>query len=86
MWLGIIASALFTLVLAYHEFLLLRILTLTNWTLAVSMQQYLGGVSESGSLPLKSAAAVSAALPLIVVILIFQKHLVKGLSAGAVKG
>lgn len=86
MWPGIIASALFTLVLAYHEFLLVRILTLTNWTLAVSMQQYLGGVSESGSLPLKSAAAVSAALPLIVVILIFQKHLVKGLSAGAVKG
>ncbi len=86
MWPGIIASALFTMVLVYHEFLLVRILTLTNWTLAVAMQQYLGGISESGSLPLKSAAAVSAALPLLIVVIIFQKQLVKGLSAGAVKG
>ncbi len=86
MWPGIIATALFTMVLVYHEFLLVRILTLTNWTLAVAMQQYLGGISDSGSLPLKSAAAVSAALPLLIVVLIFQKQLVKGLSAGAVKG
>ena len=86
MWPGIIATALFTMVLVYHEFLLVRILTLTNWTLAVAMQQFLGGISESGSLPLKSAAAVSAALPLLIVVLIFQKQLVKGLSAGAVKG
>lgn len=84
MWPVIIASALFTLVVVYHEFLLVRILTLTNWTLAVAMQQYLGGVSDSGSLPLKSAAAVSASIPLILVILIFQKHMVKGL--GTVKG
>ena len=86
MWPGIIASSLFTLVVVYHEFLLVRILTLTNWTLAVAMQQYLGGISDSGSLPLKSAAAVSASIPLILVILIFQKQMVKGLAAGAVKG
>ncbi len=85
-WPGIIATALFTVVLVYHEFLLVRILTLTNWTLAVAMQQYLGGISDSGSLPLKSAAAVSAALPLLIVVIIFQRQLVKGLSAGAVKG
>ncbi|GMR10566.1 MAG: carbohydrate ABC transporter permease [Anaerolineae bacterium] len=85
-WPGIIATALFTVVLVYHEFLLVRILTLTNWTLAVAMQQFLGGISDSGSLPLKSAAAVSAALPLVIIVLIFQKQLVKGLSAGAVKG
>ncbi len=85
-WPGIIATGLFTVVLVYHEFLLVRILTLTNWTLAVAMQQFLGGISESGSLPLKSAAAVSAALPLVIIVLIFQKQLVKGLSAGAVKG
>ena len=86
MWPGIITTSLFTLVLVYHEFLLVRILTLKNWTLAVAMQQYLGGISESGSLPLKSAAAVSAALPLLVVILFYQKHLIKGITAGSVKG
>ena len=86
MWPGIITTSLFTLVLVYHEFLLVRILTLKNWTLAVAMQQYLGGISDSGSLPLKSAAAVSAALPLLVVILFYQKHLIKGITAGSVKG
>lgn len=86
MWPGIIATALFTLVLAYHEFLLVTILTQSNWTLAVAMRQFLPGISVAGSLPLQSAAAVSAALPLVIVVLIFQKQLVKGLSAGAVKG
>ncbi|MEM7133008.1 MAG: carbohydrate ABC transporter permease [Chloroflexota bacterium] len=86
MWPGIIATALFTLVLAYHEFLLVSILTQSNWTLAVAMRQFLPGISVAGSLPLQSAAAVSAALPLVIVVLIFQKQLVKGLSAGAVKG
>lgn len=86
MWPGIIATALFTLVLAYHEFLLVTILTQTNWTLAVAMRQFLPGISVAGSLPLQSAAAISAALPLVIVVLIFQKQLVKGLSAGAVKG
>jgi multiple sugar transport system permease protein len=86
MWPGIIATSLFTLVLVYHEFLLVSILTQSNWTLAVAMRQYLGGISVAGSLPLQSAAAVSAALPLAIVVLIFQKHLVKGLASGAVKG
>ena len=86
MWPGIIATSLFTLILVYHEFLLVSILTQSNWTLAVSMRQFLGGISVAGSLPLQSAAAVSAALPLVIVVLIFQKQLVKGLSAGAVKG
>ncbi|MEM7344813.1 MAG: carbohydrate ABC transporter permease [Chloroflexota bacterium] len=86
MWPGIFATSLFTLVLVYHEFLLVTILTQSNWTLAVAMRQYLPGISVSGSLPLQSAAAVSAALPLLIVVLIFQKQLVRGLSAGAVKG
>jgi len=86
MWPGIITTSLFTLVLVYHEFLLVRILTLKNWTLAVAMQQYLGGISDSGSLPLKSSAAVSAAIPLLIVILFYQKNLIKGITAGSIKG
>jgi multiple sugar transport system permease protein len=86
MWPGIIATALFTLLLAYHEFLLVRILTQSNWTLSVAMGQFLPGVSVPGALPIQSAAAVSATLPIVIVILFFQKQLVKGLAAGAVKG
>ena len=33
-----------------------------------------------------TAAAVSITLPIVIVIILFQKHLVKGLDAGAVKG
>ncbi len=86
MWPGIMATALFTLLLAFHEYLLVRILAQSNWSIAVAMTSFLGGVSVAGSIPLQSAAAVSGALPLIIVVLIFQKQLVKGLSAGAVKG
>ena len=85
-WPGIFATSLFTLLVTYHEFILVRILTQTNQTLAVGMAQYIGGVSVAGSIPRQSAAAVISALPLVIVVLLFQNQFVKGLSAGAVKG
>jgi ABC-type glycerol-3-phosphate transport system permease component len=85
MWPGIIATALFTMLLAYNEFLFVRVLTVTNWTLPVAMAALTGGES-TGSLTEAAAAAVSITLPIVIVIIIFQKHLVKGLGAGAVKG
>lgn len=85
-WPGIVATSLFTLLVVYHEFLLIRILTQKNQTLTVAMTQFLGGVSVPGSVPRQSAAAVVSVLPLIVVVLIFQKQFVKGIGAGAVKG
>lgn len=85
-WPGIASAALFTLMLAYHEFLLVRILTQSNWTLSVAIAQFIGGANIPGQIPLQSAAAVSATIPIALVVLIFQKQLVKGLTAGAVKG
>ena len=85
MWPGIVATALFTLLLAYNEFLLVRILTQTNWTLPVAISRFTGG-EDPRHLTLAAAAAVSATIPIIIVILFFQKQLVKGLAAGAVKG
>lgn len=85
MWPGIISTALFSLLLAYNEFLLVRILTQTNWTLPVAISRYTGG-EDPRHLTLAAASAVSATIPIILVILLFQKNLVKGLSAGAVKG
>ena len=84
-WPGIISTALFTLLLAYNEFLLVRVLTQTNWTLPVAISRFTGG-EDPRHLTLAAAASVSATIPIIVVILFFQKHLVKGLAAGAVKG
>ena len=84
-WPGIVSTSLFTLLLAYNEFLLVRVLTQSNWTLPVAISRYTGN-EAADELTLAAAASVSATLPIIVVILFFQKHLVKGLSAGAVKG
>ena len=85
MWPGIIATALFTLLLAYNEFLLVRILTQSNWTLPVAISRFTGG-EDPRHLTLAAAASVSATIPIVIVIIFFQNHLVKGLSAGAVKG
>ncbi len=85
MWPGIIATALFTMLLAYNEFLFVRVLTVTEWTLPVAMSALTGGEGTS-TLTEAAAASVSITLPIVILIIIFQKHLVKGLGAGAVKG
>ncbi len=85
MWPGIIATALFTLLLAYNEFLFVRVLAVTNYTLPVGISAATAaeGPQIFNEIP---AASVSITLPIIIVIILFQKHLVKGLGAGAVKG
>jgi len=85
MWPGVISTALFSLLLAYNEFLLVRLLTQTNWTLPVAISRFTGG-EDPRHLTLAAASAVSATIPIMLVILFFQKNLVKGLTAGAVKG
>ena len=85
MWPGIIATSLFTLLLAYNEFLFVRVLAVTNWTLPVAISALTGGDSAT-TVTEGAAAAVSITLPIVILIMIFQKHLVKGLGAGAVKG
>ena len=85
MWPAIIATSLFTTLLAYNEFLFVRLLAPTKWTLPVAMVALTGG-EGSGSLTESAAAAVSITFPIIILIVLFQKHLVKGLASGAVKG
>ncbi len=84
-WPGLISTGLFSMLLAYHEFLIARVLTQSKWTLPVAIAQYTGGESP-GHVTIAAAAAVSVTIPIIILIIIFQKHLVKGLTGGAVKG
>ena len=84
-WPGIISTSLFTILLAYNEFLLVKILTQSKWTLPVAIAQFTGG-EDPGHITLASAASVSATIPIVILILFFQQQLVKGLAAGAVKG
>ena len=85
MWPGIIATSLFTMLLAYNEFLFVRVLAVTEWTLPVAISALAGGDSAV-SVTEAAAASVSITLPIVIVVITFQKHLVKGLGAGAVKG
>lgn len=85
MWPGIITTGLFTLLFAYNGFMIPRLLTQTNWTLPVAIVQFTGG-EDPGHITLAAAAAVSITLPVLFVIIFFQKYLIKGLSFGAVKG
>ena len=85
MWPGIIATSLFTMLLAYNEFLFVRVLAVTEYTLPVAISALTGGDSAA-TVTEAAAASVSITLPIVVAIIIFQKHLVKGLGAGAVKG
>jgi len=71
--------------LAYNEYLFVRVLAPTEWTLPVAIVSLTGGES-SRTITEAAAASVSITLPIVVVIILFQKHLVKGLGAGAVKG
>ncbi len=85
MWPGIVSTGLFSMLLAYNEFMLVRILTQSKWTLPVAISQFTGA-EQLGQLNMAAAAAVSATIPITVVILFFQKQLLSGLTAGAVKG
>ena len=85
MWPGIITTGLFTLLLAYNDFLLARILTQINWTLPVGIAQFTGG-EDPGHITLAAAGSVSVTLPILIVIIFFQKYLIRGLASGAVKG
>ena len=84
-WPGIITTGLFTVLLAYNEFLLARILTQSKWTLPVAIAAYTSG-EDASHLTVAAAGSISITLPIIFVIIVFQKYLVKGLASGAVKG
>lgn len=84
-WPGVITTSLFTLLLAYNEFLLGRLLLQSNWTLPVAIASYTSG-EDAAYRTIAAAASVSISTPIIFVIIFFQKYLVRGLSSGAVKG
>ena len=85
MWPAMVSTGLLMVLGVYHQFLIVRVLTRLNWTLPVAITQYIGTVYSSlNTVPF--AAAVSASLPLLILVLLFQEQLVKGLTSGAVKG
>lgn len=82
---GLFATAIFTFVFAWNEFLFALVLTRTEvTTYTVQVTHYFGGQSNFwGKI---SAMSVLGTLPIFVIVGFMQRYLVRGMSLGAVKG
>ena len=87
MWPGVITTGLFSFLLAYNDFAVTAmLLSQDNQTMVPRIASFLGSVQQEGNVMYAVAAVVSATAPLFVLILFFQRQIVSGLTAGAVKG
>jgi len=87
MWPGVITTGLFSFLLAYNDFAIGAVLLSSeNQTMVPKIASFLGTVRETGDVMFAVAAAVSALIPLFFLVLFFQRQIVSGLTAGAVKG
>lgn len=87
MWPGVVTTGLFSFLLAYNDFTVTSmLLTQENTTMIPRINGFLGSTQEEGKVMYAVAAVVSAIVPLFVLILFFQRQIVSGLTAGAVKG
>jgi len=87
MWPGVITTGLFSFLLAYNDFAVTAmLLSHENQTMVPKIASFLGSVYEEGNVMFAVAAVVSATVPLFFLVLFFQRQIVSGLTAGAVKG
>ena len=87
MWPGVITTGLFSFLLAYNDFAITSmLLSSENQTMVPRIASFLGSVREQGNVMFAVAAVVSAIGPLFFLVLFFQRQIVSGLTAGAVKG
>ena len=87
MWPGVITTGLFSFLLAYNDFAVTAtLLSEDNQTMVPRIASFLGTVQVEGNVMFAVAAVVSATAPLFVLVMFFQRQIVSGLTAGAVKG
>ncbi|GGP25030.1 carbohydrate ABC transporter permease [Silvimonas amylolytica] len=88
LWPALVATGLLAFIAAWNEFLFALTFTLSNdeRTVPVAIALISGGSSFELPWGLLMAASVIVTVPLIALVLIFQRHIVSGLTAGAVKG
>ena len=87
MWPGVITTGLFSFLLAYNDFAVTAmLLSQDNQTMVPKIASFLGTTQVEGNVMYAVAAVVSATAPLFVLVMIFQRQIVSGLTAGAVKG
>jgi multiple sugar transport system permease protein len=87
MWPGVITAGLFSLMLAYNDFTVTALLlNQQNYTMVPKINAFLGTVEHGGNYMWAVASVVSATAPLFMIVMFFQRNLIRGLTTGAIKG
>ncbi|MEM0907437.1 MAG: carbohydrate ABC transporter permease [Pseudomonadota bacterium] len=87
MWPGVITTGLFSFLLAYNDLLVTSLLLdAQNQTMVPAIASYFNRETTTTDQVEAIAAAVSITAPLFLLVMIFQRQLISGLTAGAVKG
>ena len=82
---GLFATAVFTFVFAWNEFLFALVLTRSEvTTFTVQVTHYFGG--QSNFWAKIAAMTVLGTVPIFIAVAMLQRYLVRGISLGAVKG
>ncbi|MDV7143403.1 carbohydrate ABC transporter permease [Tropicimonas sp. TH_r6] len=87
MWPGVITTGLFSFLLAYNDFLVTSLLLdAQNQTMVPAIAGMFNRETTTTDQVVAVAAAVSITAPLFILVMVFQRQIVSGLTAGAVKG
>jgi len=83
---GIIAAAIFSLIVSWNDFLFARVFinAIENLPLTVGVMHFFEGTHVDWGLMM--ASAVLMTVPMAILFMLMQRHLVAGFGAGAVKG
>ena len=87
MWPGVITTGLFSFLLAYNDFAVTAmLLSKENQTMIPKIASFLGTTQTKGNVMFAVSSVISVTAPLFLLVMFFQRHIVSGLTAGAVKG
>jgi trehalose/maltose transport system permease protein len=86
---ALVTTGLLAFIAAWNEYLFALTFTLTNPnadTITVAIAKFTGVISRNEPFGEIMAASVIVTVPLIILVVVFQRRIVAGLTAGAVKG
>jgi multiple sugar transport system permease protein len=85
---GMVATVIFTYILAWNEFLFAVIMmrSIKTFTLPVTQWVFYYGAGTGIKFHLASMQALTAIIPVLILSIYIQKYLIRGLTFGAVKG
>lgn len=83
---ALVTTGLLAFINAWNEYLFALTFTSTNRTVPVVIANYSGATQFDQPWGQIMAASIVVTVPLIILVLVFQRNIVSGLTAGAVKG